>query len=503
MRHLACCGFQFRVLPDFWAVHMPHARSAAWEATLGDGAAAAARLAAVKRLYARACDAMAESGQAHYPGLRHDAGWRPHAHPALAVEQRLVTATATNAQSGALQRLLRTNHAAVQGLGQWSDAGLTAPHLEVVAGSEPASTWVTRACLLHWYELHFRYRDAAAQLMPACAPLTSAAARRATDVTVVCCASLDRLPQLRALCAAWAGTVSAAVLLPRGSGRVKRAARVAQLRRFHRSVEREGVRGLGGRLDMTVLRWDPSAAASSSTALFPINALRNAALAAARTDLVLILDVDLRPCANANRVLGQSAAYEAVRAMCCKREAPAAVVLPALEATEPTAARLREMVDAQPAAAAASLLEGRSRLFHVAHYPAGHRATDIDRWARAALESRSARQLELETYEVEHEEGFEPFCIVSRTAAQACSKMGGFDSRFRGYGSDKVTWASVWVGALLQQLDIVARLLTRVHGAAGAQEEAARGACCATPGAWTPRTKGPRTGWPATAPREA
>lgn len=70
--------------------------------------------------------------------------------------------------------------------------------------------------------------------------------RRESDVTLVTCATMDRLSRLEAQCRAWSGVVSAAVLLPaHGQGRAKR-----NLAALHRRVEAER----RCRLDITLLR---------------------------------------------------------------------------------------------------------------------------------------------------------------------------------------------------------------------------------------------------------
>lgn len=295
------------------------------------------------------------------------------------------------------------------------------------------------------YDLHFEYASPRLQRVPASGGLwrRSRLPRRPGDVTLVTCATLDRISRLEAQSAAWGGALSAAVLLPaRGIGRAKR-----RLSALHARVEAEG----RCRLDLTLLR---NLEPPCQPPLVPINSLRNAALAAAATPLVLLLDVDLIPSAGLNEALGEPGFVDG----CCRRGEiwvlPALELAPAWQAPAGAGGDLEECgvpghpgessADPYPAEEAACaalsklspveagrlLAAGRLRGFHTEHYPQGHGPTDFSRWA-ADREAEEAGGVAL-PYVVEHAEGFEPFVVASR------ARLPVFDERFRGYGFDKV-----------------------------------------------------------------
>ena len=146
---------------------------------------------------------------------------------------------------------------------------------------------------------------------------------------------------------------------------------------------------------------------------YPVNALRNAALAAVATEKALLLDVDFLPSRRARDVLERR-----------RVGARDAVVVPAFEsragAAPPVASKagLRAAVDAGDAEPFHATRFGRGG------YAAGHGPTDARRWFAAR-----------ETYEARYAEGFEPYVLVR---AATCPR---FDARFRGYGLNKVQHA--------------------------------------------------------------
>ncbi|CAN0551631.1 unnamed protein product, partial [Ectocarpus sp. 8 AP-2014] len=176
---------------------------------------------------------------------------------------------------------------------------------------------------------------------------------------------------------------------------------------------------------------------------YPINQLRNRALAQADTDLVLICDVDFRPCRSLARLLRASGEIESIfKRVSCRLNC---VVLPAFEVSaardddddgisnEEVAQRaVIEMPEKswwfKTLACKQELLQqweqGRVVPFASRVWAQGHRATNFDRWKAATDVSG--------WYEVAYEEGFEPFVIMNRLLVPA------FDERFEGYGRNKV-----------------------------------------------------------------
>ena len=195
-------------------------------------------------------------------------------------------------------------------------------------------------------------------------------------VTLVTHCSLDRLPALAAQARCWHGPLVAAVAAFDGKAGVSVARRIAceRLRAF--KLQLVGC-------SCTVVRIVMFSVSSSE--LYPINSLRNRALALARTELVLPLDVDLLPSASA-RCLHDAGQFEALRRKCC--EGQCVIVVPAFESS----------VDAEGGEGDAEALAGSSkqllcsllaagdvRAFASAVWPPGHGATDSSRWATTDL----------------------------------------------------------------------------------------------------------------------
>lgn len=100
-------------------------------------------------------------------------------------------------------------------------------------------------------------------------------------ITIFTQCSLSRLWCLERMCSLWTGVISAAVIAE-GGGRIDRNMR-RKVATLHARVESRGK----CRLDISLCEPAPGVAADDG--LYPVNALRNIALKAATTDLVLSL----------------------------------------------------------------------------------------------------------------------------------------------------------------------------------------------------------------------
>lgn len=117
--------------------------------------------------------------------------------------------------------------------------------------------------------------------------------------------------------------------------------------------------------------------------LYPVNAMRNRGLANARTDIVLLLDVDFWPAAELGELAHQPGKYASLLAAAQARRA---IVLPAFETGESGDIGVevaREAVLEGKDAAVAMFWDGRIKPFHSDRYSAGHRATDFKKWLTA------------------------------------------------------------------------------------------------------------------------
>ncbi|XP_021495015.1 xylosyl- and glucuronyltransferase LARGE2 isoform X2 [Meriones unguiculatus] len=212
---------------------------------------------------------------------------------------------------------------------------------------------------------------------------------RAHDVTLVAQLSMDRLQMLEALCRHWPGPMSLALYLTD-----------AEAQQFLHFVETSPV--LSARKDVAyhvVYREGP---------LYPINQLRNVALAQALTPYVFLSDIDFLPAYSL---------YDSLRAsieqLGSRRKA--ALVVPAFETLQyrfsfpNSKAELLTLLDA-----------GSLHTFRYHEWPQGHMPTDYPRWREAQA-----------PYRVQWSADYEPYVVVPRDCPR-------YDPRFVGFGWNKV-----------------------------------------------------------------
>jgi hypothetical protein len=150
-------------------------------------------------------------------------------------------------------------------------------------------------------------------------------------VSLVTQCSIDRLPRLWQQALAYgSGPISVAIYVPAASSNGEdegdeQAAALAQILQFHSDVSR-----LGACLTVSLLFANPPSDVEYDN-MYPINSLRNLALDAAPTSLVLLVDVDFVPSPDLTRLCSSrlcSSALERYRAMC---NADSVLVVPAFE----------------------------------------------------------------------------------------------------------------------------------------------------------------------------
>jgi len=124
-------------------------------------------------------------------------------------------------------------------------------------------------------------------------PQTLQSPANPSAITIVTQCSIDRLPRLAAMCRSWSGAVSCAVHVPRGACISSIAQTVAAV---HATL---------GNLSVC-LRQETEDCVEWAQDLYPINALRNAALDNAKTATVLCLDVDFELSRGAHEKLKRS-----------------------------------------------------------------------------------------------------------------------------------------------------------------------------------------------------
>nr|XP_012307864.1 LARGE xylosyl- and glucuronyltransferase 2 isoform X2 [Aotus nancymaae] len=214
---------------------------------------------------------------------------------------------------------------------------------------------------------------------------------RPHDVTLVAQLSMDRLQMLEALCRHWPGPMSLALYLTD-----------AEAQQFLRFIEASPV--LAARQDVAyhvVYREGP---------LYPVNQLRNVALAQALTPYVFLSDIDFLPAYSLYDYLRAS-----IEQLGLGSRRKAALVVPAFETLHYRFSFPRSKVELL-----ALLDAGALYTFRYHEWPRGHAPTDYARWREAQA-----------PYGVQWVADYEPYVVVPRDCPR-------YDPRFVGFGWNKV-----------------------------------------------------------------
>ncbi|XP_045873627.1 LARGE xylosyl- and glucuronyltransferase 2 isoform X2 [Meles meles] len=214
---------------------------------------------------------------------------------------------------------------------------------------------------------------------------------RPHDVTLVAQLSMDRLQMLEALCKHWPGPMSLALYLTD-----------AEAQQFLRFVEASAV--LSARQNVAyhvVYREGP---------LYPVNQLRNVALAQSLTPFVFLSDIDFLPAYSLYDYLRAS-----IEQLKLGSERKVALVVPAFETLH-----YRFRFPGSKAELLALLDSGSLYTFRYHEWPRGHAPTDYVRWREAQT-----------PYRVQWAADYEPYVVVPRDCPR-------YDPRFVGFGWNKV-----------------------------------------------------------------
>ena len=217
------------------------------------------------------------------------------------------------------------------------------------------------------------------------------------EVTLVTQLSLDRLQQLRALARAWDGPISAAVFIKEGQ-----RTNSSGTEKVLREIRAEGVRFCF--LEQQSLK-------AAVRQYYPVNKLRNMALAQVDTEFLVLIDADFAVSVDLAAVLRRHTQR-------LDWSGPLAVVVPAFELT------VQSFTDNAPqlkVSMARALKKRQAVPFQSREYPSGHFSTDNRRWVRAT-----------QPYEVPYRYGYEPFVMLRRPVPR-------FDEYFVGYGQNKIS----------------------------------------------------------------
>lgn len=260
-------------------------------------------------------------------------------------------------------------------------------------------------------------------------------------VTIVTQLSIDRIDRLQLLCDALAtselgGNVVAAILDENRthSETSENTLFVNQLRQLERRVE--AFRTLSLETILVHRQTDGSA-------LYPINSLRNISLAAAKSELVFLLDVDCIPTAKLfDELLGSPEKLSYVKNLCL--DECGAIVIPCFEVLHPTGSFTRENGAFKTSKIYTEYLRGNKediQPFMGDRFHRGHRASNYPflsaHWTeRLQRLDQCGQESDLHStppcfYPITYEEGYEPYVIMARAYVPR------YDPAFAGYGRNK------------------------------------------------------------------
>lgn len=243
----------------------------------------------------------------------------------------------------------------------------------------------------------------------------------AVQVTLVTQCSTDRLSALKAQVLSWGGPVSVAVYVSTASASDMQA----QLRTLHDTLaalhRQDGDGRLSYRISVVLGReakqqqqqQEEEEAGSwlgdEAAALYPVNTMRNVALAQALSDPlcqhVFLVDADFVPCPAGlcDRLTPLLLEEDGQPPSAGPLVVPAFNLHPSLLLQDGSSQLDLQQLD--KAAMASLYREGRAWGFHTPHFPRGHGPTDFDQWLQPAHSKPRG------WYSVLYQEYFEPYIV--------------------------------------------------------------------------------------------
>ncbi|KAG1674745.1 hypothetical protein FOA52_013581 [Chlamydomonas sp. UWO 241] len=266
------------------------------------------------------------------------------------------------------------------------------------------------------------------------------------NLTVCTMATPGRMRSVEHLCASWKGVLAVAVYMPleakqdsfgayvmtaESRAKLQRAsARVAEV--FSRTDKKRALIGKGCSL-RTLFTYElmgfPGKATGGTPnhlmySMLPINSLRNTALLAATTPLVLMADADLMLASSLSEQLAKPSIFSEVAAIAAARNA---IIVPTFETPE----ELRqdkamlvaiEALHGDASALKAAVDDNQLQPFAAKTFYDGHKCTNFKQWYQATA-----------PYKIRYTPACEPWMIADR------SHLPQWDVRYRGYGWNKVS----------------------------------------------------------------
>jgi hypothetical protein len=258
-------------------------------------------------------------------------------------------------------------------------------------------------------------------------------------VEIVTQLSIDRISRLESICKIWNGPIVATILDENRAGQENQRTTQHIVQELEAKVIlRNGFHSL-----RTIIVTRDKTPHSLP---YPINSLRNIALQNASSEYVFLLDVDCIPSSDLfESLVGTSELKNSLRNICIQYFG--AIVVPCFEPSEPTSFNPLEPFSSQQVRSLAALTSPSLRQFAVSEFERGHGATNYPKWLHAKDQSENAFH---QYYQIEYQEGFEPFLILARALAPLyCEELVG-------YGRNKILQIyhmfrlgiSFWVTAL-------------------------------------------------------
>lgn len=238
--------------------------------------------------------------------------------------------------------------------------------------------------------------------------------RSVRSITLVTQLSLDRLDRLACTCSIWNDVISAAVYIPapmkQEVGSATRELEASSKIQFlHIETESHGL----CLLDVVLWMEQDNTAPEH---WYPVNSLRNRALAQAESQAVLLLDIDFLPSTTITSFFRTASGFVTLMSLLNQKSV---LVVPAFQpASDNTAngsALAKDVVLTGKEALQRSFVSTKILQFAVNTFKPGHGPTNYSKWFSAN-----------EPYQIRYADNYEPFVIVHRKF------IPWYDERFRG-----------------------------------------------------------------------
>jgi hypothetical protein len=233
-------------------------------------------------------------------------------------------------------------------------------------------------------------------------------------VEIVTQLSIDRIPRLETICNVWNGPIVAAILVEDRTDQNPRQT-AQQIVQILESVITTRV-GFHSLTTILVSR-------ENSSDPYPINGLRNIALQHATSEFVFLLDVDCIPSRDLfDSFVGTSEMKNSLRNICVQNVG--GIVVPCFEPSDDACFNTQNLFTSDEVRTLANLPSPQLRQFAITEFDRGHGATNFSKWLSSGSDQSNRFQ---QYYQVDYQEGFEPFIIIARILTPLyCEELVGY-----------------------------------------------------------------------------